>query len=212
MTYRSPAIDNDSEKGLLEPHETLSPQMTLNPCIFALPHTTLLPERMLLAPERTLLPKTMLLPQMILLPQIMLSPQTILLPNVGVFCIETTPLAGSTTTVGESARPIATSVLLRAAHTSRYPAPTVNMSYCVTYDIPVCGSTGEDYAEPFENAIVCDTDDPLELATYLRRLFEDPQLAHAIRERAAQTARRYLWPAVFDMLDVKIGYLAHTRN
>lgn len=98
------------------------------------------------------------------------------------------------------------------ANSGKEPFGLVGLEVMASGGIPVCGSTGEDYAEPFENAIVCDTDDPLELATYLRRLFEDPQLAHAIRERAAQTARRYLWPAVFDMLDVKIGYLAHTRN
>lgn len=39
------------------------------------------------------------------------------------------------------------------------------MAYSQTAGIAVCGSTGEEYAEPFVNAIVCDMNDGRELAT-----------------------------------------------
>lgn len=92
------------------------------------------------------------------------------------------------------------------ANSGKEPFGLVGLEVMASGGIPVCGSTGEDYAEPFENAIVCDTDDPRELATYLRRLFEDPQLARSIRERAKHTARRYVWPSVLDILDVKVSW------
>lgn len=97
------------------------------------------------------------------------------------------------------------------ANSGKEPFGLVGLEVMASGGIPVCGSTGEDYAEPFENAIVCDTDDPRELDVYLQRLFGDPKLAHAIRERAKHTAERYVWPAVLDVLDVKIGYLLQTR-
>ncbi|HKU66841.1 MAG TPA: glycosyltransferase family 4 protein [Candidatus Baltobacteraceae bacterium] len=93
------------------------------------------------------------------------------------------------------------------ANSGKEPFGLVGLEVMASGGTPVCGSTGEDYAEPFENAIVCDTDDPLELATYLRRLFEDAALARAIRERARETAKRFTWPAVLDLLDTKLGYL-----
>jgi glycosyltransferase involved in cell wall biosynthesis len=97
------------------------------------------------------------------------------------------------------------------ANSGKEPFGLVGLEVMACGGIPVCGSTGEDYAQPFGNAIVCDTDDPLELATYLRRLFDEPQLAHALRERARETAARFVWPAVLDLLDAKIAYV-RTRH
>jgi glycosyltransferase involved in cell wall biosynthesis len=97
------------------------------------------------------------------------------------------------------------------ANSGKEPFGLVGLEVMAAGGIPVCGSTGEDYAEPFENAIVCDTEDPLELASYLQRLFDEPDLARAIRERALQTAKRFTWPAVLDVLDTKAGYLRQTR-
>ncbi|HET9095024.1 MAG TPA: glycosyltransferase family 4 protein [Candidatus Baltobacteraceae bacterium] len=98
------------------------------------------------------------------------------------------------------------------ANSGKEPFGLVGLEVMASGGIPVCGSTGEDYAMPFENAIVCDTDDPRELATYLHRLFDEPQLAQVIREHATATARRYVWPAVLDILDLKIRYLTQTRG
>ena len=51
----------------------------------------------------------------------------------------TSPVSGSKNAVGECAEPPAMSVLFSAAKTSRYPAPTVKMSYWVVNVSPVTG-------------------------------------------------------------------------
>jgi glycosyltransferase involved in cell wall biosynthesis len=93
------------------------------------------------------------------------------------------------------------------ANSGKEPFGLVGLEVMASQGIPVCGSTGEDYARPFENAIVCDTDDPHELAAYLRQLFNDPSLAARIHKRALKTAQRYTWPAVFELLNTKLAYL-----
>jgi glycosyltransferase involved in cell wall biosynthesis len=72
----------------------------------------------------------------------------------------------------------------------------------------VTGATGEDYAEPFSNAIVCDTGDGRELAVYLNALLDDERLARAIRTAGEATAERYRWPAVLAVLANKARYAA----
>jgi len=93
------------------------------------------------------------------------------------------------------------------ANSGKEPFGLVGLEVMACNGIPVCGSTGEDYARPFENAIVCDTDDPHELAAYLLQLFRDPSLAAHIQKRAAKTAQRYTWPAVFELMNTKLAYL-----
>ena len=73
--------------------------------------------------------------------------------------------------------------------------------------IAICGATGEEYAEPFVNAIVCDTSDGRELATYLKALFDDPSLASELRAHGAETAERYTWDHALTALDRKIAYV-----
>jgi glycosyltransferase involved in cell wall biosynthesis len=93
------------------------------------------------------------------------------------------------------------------ANSGKEPFGLVGLEVMASKGIPVCGSTGEDYARPFENAIVCDTDDPYELAAHLTQLFENPKLAVRIRKRAVETAEHYTWPAVFELLDTKLAFL-----
>jgi glycosyltransferase involved in cell wall biosynthesis len=73
--------------------------------------------------------------------------------------------------------------------------------------IAVCGATGEEYAEPFVNSIVCDTPDGRELATYLRAILTDPQRQAELRAAGRETAARYTWPAAIAALERKIGYV-----
>jgi glycosyltransferase involved in cell wall biosynthesis len=94
------------------------------------------------------------------------------------------------------------------ANSGKEPFGLVGLEVMACGGIPVCGSTGEDYARPFDNAIVCDTGDPHELAAYLTQLFEDKSLAKRVRKRASKTARQYVWPEVFDLLDTKLAFIA----
>jgi len=91
------------------------------------------------------------------------------------------------------------------ANSGKEPFGLVGLEVMACRGIPVCGSTGEDYARPFENALVCDTGDPSELTAALLRLFHDPKLAAKIRKRARKTARRYAWPRVFEILGAKLA-------
>jgi glycosyltransferase involved in cell wall biosynthesis len=93
------------------------------------------------------------------------------------------------------------------ANSGKEPFGLVGLEVMAMRGIPVCGSTGEEYARPFDNAIVCDTDDPRELAGYLRLLFADPRLARRIRKSAKQTAKTYTWPIVLETLAAKVQVL-----
>jgi glycosyltransferase involved in cell wall biosynthesis len=94
------------------------------------------------------------------------------------------------------------------ANSGKEPFGLVGLEVMASGGIAVCGSTGEDYARAFDNAIVCDTSDPLELATYLDRLFSDAGIRERIRENAPQTARQFSWPNVLDVLDAKVAFMS----
>ncbi len=94
------------------------------------------------------------------------------------------------------------------ANSGKEPFGLVGLEVMAAGGIAVCGSTGEDYARAFDNAIVCDTSDPLELATYLDRLFDDTAIQHRIRENAPVTARQFSWPNVLDVLDAKVAFMS----
>lgn len=93
------------------------------------------------------------------------------------------------------------------ANSGREPFGLVGLEVMAAHGIAVCGSTGEDYAQPFESALVCDTDDPAELSTYLQMLFSDEALVKRLRRGARHAAERYSWPAVLEMLAAKLAFL-----
>jgi glycosyltransferase involved in cell wall biosynthesis len=66
--------------------------------------------------------------------------------------------------------------------------------------VAVTGSTGEDYAIPVLNALVLETDDPLELVAGLELLEARPELALRLREGGLLTARNYTWNNVIVQL------------
>ena len=76
----------------------------------------------------------------------------------------------------------------------------------------VTGSTGEDYAVHFENAVVVDTEDPGELAGYLVYLRDHPEQVERLRAGAGVTARQFTWSAVLPNLLGKASYLAQRQG
>jgi glycosyltransferase involved in cell wall biosynthesis len=94
------------------------------------------------------------------------------------------------------------------ANSGKEPFGLVGLEVMAAGGIPVCGSTGEEYAEPFHNAIVCDTSDGRELAQYLRGLLTDPLLGDRMRQAGYATANRYLWQSVLETLAAKLAYVA----
>lgn len=93
------------------------------------------------------------------------------------------------------------------ANSGKEPFGLVGLEVMAAGGIPVCGATGEEYAEPFVNAIVCDTSDGRELAAYLKQLFSDPAVAEEIRAHGGETVARYTWRNALEALDRKIAYV-----
>ncbi|MDQ2907932.1 MAG: glycosyltransferase family 4 protein [Candidatus Eremiobacteraeota bacterium] len=97
------------------------------------------------------------------------------------------------------------------ANSGKEPFGLVGLEVMAAGGIAVCGATGEEYAEPFVNAIVCDTDDGRELAQYLRDAYGDEQRSQRMREAGRATAARYTWPTVLETLAHKVAYASGRR-
>jgi len=92
------------------------------------------------------------------------------------------------------------------ANSGKEPFGLVGLEVMAAGGLAVTGSTGEDYAQQFENAIVCDTGDGRELAAYLEVLLGDDVLARTIRSAGEATAERFTWPIVLDILARKVEF------
>jgi glycosyltransferase involved in cell wall biosynthesis len=93
------------------------------------------------------------------------------------------------------------------ANSGKEPFGLVGLEVMASGGIAVCGSTGEDYARPFDNAIVCDTGDPAELASYLEHLWSSAGLRERMIESAFATAHQFTWPSVLEILDAKLAFI-----
>ncbi len=98
------------------------------------------------------------------------------------------------------------------ANSGKEPFGLVGLEVMAAGGIAVCGATGEEYAEPFVNAIVCDTDDGRELAQYLRDAYGDSGLRERMRAAGHATAARYVWPSVLETLSHKVEYASGRRD
>jgi glycosyltransferase involved in cell wall biosynthesis len=94
------------------------------------------------------------------------------------------------------------------ANSGHEPFGLVGLEVMAAGVLAVTGSTGEDYAEAYRNALVLETSDPVELVTELVLLKERPKLAASIRRRGRVTARSYVWEKVIDELLLRIEFAA----
>jgi len=94
------------------------------------------------------------------------------------------------------------------ANSGHEPFGLVGLEVMAAGGLAVTGSTGEDYAEPYRNALVLETDDPVELVTELTLLKERPRLVESIRKHGRATAREYAWDKVIELLLLRIEYAA----
>ncbi len=100
-------------------------------------------------------------------------------------------------------------VLANSAHE---PFGLVGLEVMGAGGTAVTGSTGEDYAVHFENAVVIDTDDPGEIAGGLLYLRDHPEQVERLRAGAAATARQFTWPEVLHNLLGKASYIAQKQG
>ena len=94
------------------------------------------------------------------------------------------------------------------ANSGHEPFGLVGLEVMAAGGLAVTGSTGEDYAHSYRNALVMETDDPIELVTGLTLLKQRPQLAASMRRRGRVTARQYVWEKVIDELLLKVDIAA----
>ena len=94
------------------------------------------------------------------------------------------------------------------ANSGHEPFGLVGLEVMAAGGLAVTGSTGEDYAEAYRNALVLETNDPVELVTELALLKERPKLAASMRRRGRTTARSYVWEKVIDELLLRIEFAA----
>ncbi len=94
------------------------------------------------------------------------------------------------------------------ANSGHEPFGLVGLEVMAAGGLAVTGSTGEDYAEAYRNAVVLETDDPIEITTELSALRERPRLVASMRRRGRATARDYAWDNVIEQLLLRIDFAA----
>jgi glycosyltransferase involved in cell wall biosynthesis len=98
------------------------------------------------------------------------------------------------------------------ANSGHEPFGLVALEVMAAQGIAVTGSTGEDYAISFENAIVTETDDPDEIVGYLLYLRRHPEEQERIRCAGRSTAEQFLWNQVIENLVGKLEFLARKQD
>lgn len=98
------------------------------------------------------------------------------------------------------------------ANSGHEPFGLVGLEVMAAGGLAVTGSTGEDYAEPFRNALVMETEDPLELAEALELLGRDRRFAEALRRGGRATARAFTWDKVIPQLFARLEYAADKQG
>ncbi|MHB8631557.1 MAG: glycosyltransferase family 4 protein [Candidatus Limnocylindria bacterium] len=87
------------------------------------------------------------------------------------------------------------------ANSEKEPFGLVGLEVMGAGGIAFVGRTGEDYAIPYGNAVVVQSDDPRELMTHLAALGSRPELGARIRADGRATATRYVWPRMLDAME-----------
>jgi glycosyltransferase involved in cell wall biosynthesis len=98
------------------------------------------------------------------------------------------------------------------ANSGHEPFGLVGLEVMAARGIAFTGSTGEDYAVSFENAVALETDDPDEIVGYLTHIRRHPEERNKIRAAAYRTASEYVWEEVLDNLVGKLGYMARKQS
>ena len=99
----------------------------------------------------------------------------------------------------------ATATLANSGHE---PFGLVGLEAMASGGVAFVGATGEEYAEPFKNAIVIETEDAAEVVAYVSHLSEHPENARNLRIAAQRTARDYTWQKVIDIMLQRLEFVA----
>lgn len=108
--------------------------------------------------------------------------------------------------------PIYAAASATLANSGHEPFGLVGLEAMASGGVAFVGSTGEDYAEPFRNAIAIETEDPAEVATYVRHLAAHPEATRNLRIAAQRTAREFTWQRVIDLLLRRLEFVASSQG
>ena len=98
------------------------------------------------------------------------------------------------------------------ANSGHEPFGLVGLEVMAAGGVAFTGSTGEDYAVSFENAVALDSDDPDEIVGYLLHMAQNPDEREKIGAAGRRTAAEFTWEEVIDNLAGKIGYLMRKQG
>jgi glycosyltransferase involved in cell wall biosynthesis len=84
------------------------------------------------------------------------------------------------------------------ANSEKEPFGLVGLEVMASGGLAYVGRTGEDYAVPFGNAVVMQSDDARELLATHATLRARPEVVRAIRADGKATAKRFVWPRLLD--------------
>jgi hypothetical protein len=94
------------------------------------------------------------------------------------------------------------------ANSGHEPFGLVGLEVMAAAGVAFVGSTGEDYAVPYLNSVVLDTDDPAEINIALAFLRAHAGFVERLRTDAQETARSFTWENVIvDNLLGKLQYV-----
>lgn len=96
------------------------------------------------------------------------------------------------------------------ANSGHEPFGLVGLEVMAAGGVVFVGSTGEDYAVPYLNSVVLDTDDPAEICIALEFLRTHPEAVARLRADAQETARSFTWENV--ILQTLLGKLAYVAS
>jgi len=94
------------------------------------------------------------------------------------------------------------------ANSGHEPFGIVGLEVMACGGLVFTGSTGEDYADSFQNSIVLETEDPREIVSYLINLELHPKDKEWLRDNGRKTAQEYTWEKVAQELFRKIEFVA----
>lgn len=98
------------------------------------------------------------------------------------------------------------------ANSIHEPFGLVGLEVMACGGVAFTGSTGEEYVHHFHNGIALSSDDPREIAVYVRELQARPEVAETLRRQGRSTAKRYSWETVVEDILRKVELAAWTKG
>ena len=98
------------------------------------------------------------------------------------------------------------------ANSGHEPFGLVGLEAMAAGGLAFVGATGEEYARPWANAVVVETDDAVELSSALRGVLERPELAARLRENARRDAAELTWEGLIDGLLERLRFICEVQG